>query len=283
MRWRTPRRNRSGVSDIVATIFLTGITIVAGVFLWYFVIPQPVVAPTITYTANAGLTYPVWGDPTDCWPVLPYSYTYYLNNGTRDARYSTYMNAWWDQCEYGDTGVYNQMNVSDIVFTKVSQPVPLQNIEFAFLCHNETPRPMTTFLVRGSLASMSWFPGSSTVLPADAPKLGSCGTFNASNYGGGANGVYYNRLGFFRPLTEGQTQLLPGSSFILYIHTAYSVLEAPSPLEPRSTWNQPDFDDYHGAPSWCFDTPGACTIDLIDTALSTQPVLVSIPVYSMHQ
>lgn len=279
-RWR---RRTSGVSDIIAAILLTGITVVAGVFLWLFVIPTPVNQPTVDYTAVSGVTYPVWGDPTDCFPNLPNSPTYYLGNGTHDPRYSTYMNAWTNDCQNANNGTYNQMNVTEIVFTQISQVVPLVNIQFNFLCHNETPAPMTTFLVRGSLAAMSWFPGSSQSLSLNAPKLGSCGTFNASGFGGGVNGVYYNRLGFFKPLATNENLLLPGSSFVLYIHTYNSVREAPSPLEGQLSWYKNDIDDFHGAPTWCFTTPGACTIDLVDTAISTQPIIASIPVYNIHQ
>ena len=277
------RRRSGGVSEILASVLLVGITLTSGVLLWIFVIPTPVVQPTINYTATGGLTYPAWGDPTDCSPVLPFPSSYYLNNGTSDPRFNTYMNAWWNDCEFGTSGTYNQMNATEIVFTQVSQVVPLQDIQFNFVCSNSTPSRLTTFLVRGSLQDMSWIPGSSSVLPSTAPKLGSCGTFNASGFGGGAFGTYYNRLGFFKPLVNGESQLLAGSAFVLYIHTQNSVLEAPSPLEPHATWGQPDFDDFHGAPTWCFTTPGACTIDLVDTAISTHPLLVSIPVYQLHQ
>lgn len=276
-------RRRSGVSDIIAAVLLTGMTIVAGVLLWLFVVPAPVTNPQINYTALGGLTYPVWGDPTDCFPHLPFPPSYYLNNGTGDPRYTTYMNAWKTQCQNSNNGTYQNMNVTEIVFTSISQPIPLQDIQFNFICHNTTPVQQTTFLVRGSLAAMSWFPGSSTSLSANAPKLGSCATFNASGFGGGANGVYYNRLGFFKPLSSTETQLLAGSSFVLYIHTENSVLEAPSLLEPHSTWFLPDFDDFHGAPTWCFTTPGACTIDLVDTGVSNQPLLASIPLFNAHQ
>ncbi len=190
--------------------------------------------------------------------------------------YSTYMDAWWTQCEDGTTGTYSNMNVTEILVRAVSKTVLLSDVEFTFVCHNNTPAPVTTFLVRGSLQAMSWFPGSSQAIPANAPTLGSCATFNASGYGGGANSVYYNRLGYFQPLTDGATLLQPGDTFVLYDHSEDSVLEAPSPIEPSSTWNQPDFDDYHGAPPWCFSNPGACFIQLVDTGVSPQVVLANI-------
>jgi len=271
------------VSTVIAVVLLLGITIVAGVLLWSFEFAPPSAPPTVYYTASAGITYPVWGDPTDCWPVLPHAPSYYLGNGSGNPRWNVYMNAWWNDCEYGTNGTYNFMNATEIVFTQVSQPIALASIQFNFVCHNTTPAPSTTFLVRGSLQAMSWFPGSSETLPADAPQLWSCGTFNASGYGGGANSVYYNRLGFFKPLTFGASTLQPGDSIVIYVHSMNAVLEAPNPIEPQSTWYVNDFDDYHGAPAWCFTDPNACSIVLVDTAIRNQPVLATIPLISLHQ
>jgi hypothetical protein len=281
VRWR--RARRPAVSTVIAAVLLLGITIVAGVLLWTLVLSPPPAPPKLYYTATSGLTYPVWGDPTDCSPLLPHAPSYYLGNGSGDPRWNTYMNAWWADCEAGTNGTYNSMNVTEIVFTQVSQPVSLASVQFNFICHNATPAPLTTFLVRGSLQAMSWFPGSSQTVPSNAPQLWSCGTFNASGYGGGANSVYYNRLGFFKPLTAGATMLEPGDSIVIYVHSQNAVLEAPSPIEPPSTWFHNDFDDYHGAPAWCFTSPGACTIDLVDTAIKNQPVLASISLLSLHQ
>jgi hypothetical protein len=282
-RLRRPRSSRRASAQNVAAVLLIAITIIVGALLWSFAFRTPVEAPKLYYTANSGVTYPVWGDPTDCWPVLPHAPSYYLGNGSGDPRWNTYMNAWWNDCEYGTNGTYNVMNATEIVFTQVSQPISLSSVQFNFICHNTTPAPMTTFLVRGSLQSMAWYPGSSETLAADAPYLWSCGTFNASGYGGGANSVYYNRLGFFKSLTPNPTMLEPGDSIVIYVNTYNAVLEAPSPIEPKSTWNLNDVDDYHGAPAWCFTTPGACDVVLVDTALSNQPVLATIPLLTLHQ
>jgi flagellin-like protein len=281
MRLRQARRKRA-VSPIIATVFLVGITITAGTLLWMFSVRPASPPPTVWYQAQGGYTYPAWGDPTDCSPVMPYAQSYYLGNGSGDARWSTYMNAWWSQCEYSTVGTYNNMNVSLISITRVSQPVLLSSVKFEFVCYNATPTPIHTILVGGSLQAMSWFPGSSYTLSANAPKLGSCGTFNATTfYHAQANGIYYNRLGFYDPLSASQTLLTPGDAFVLYVHTGNSVREAASPIEPQSTWNQPDTDDYHGAPPWCFANPGACTIYLIDTATSPNVVLATIPVTTL--
>jgi hypothetical protein len=42
----------------------------------------------------------------------------------------------------------------------------------------------------------------------------------------------------------------------------------------------PDSDDYHGAPTWCFITPGSCTIKIVYTGNPSQ-LLATIPVYSI--
>ena len=257
---------------------LVAITLVAGAFLWMLRFPLAPPPPTLWYTAQGGRTMPVWGDPTDCSPRMPYHGSYYLGNGSRDARYSTYMRAWWSQCEGSQTGSYQLMNVSEIVFTQTSRAVPLADVQFTFVCHNLSSGPYRTTLVLGSLKAMSWFPGSSQVISSSAPKLWSCGSFNASGYGGGAFSTYYNRLGYFQPLAPNATLLEPGDMFVLYVHSFDAILEAPSPIEPPSEWGHNDFDDYHGAPAWCFDTPGACDIQLTYTGTQPGTLLADIPV-----
>lgn len=267
-----------GISDVISAILLVALTVTVALLVWMIRITPPGPVPTVWYQAKGGSTFPVWGDPTDCRPNLPYNWQYYLGNGSRDSRWNTYMNAWRSECERSTTGIYNQMNVSQITITQVSQTISLADVQFDFVCYNATPVPITTHLVQGSLQAMSWFPGSPVNLSSSAPLLGKCATFDAAGYGGGANSVYYNRLGFFEPVALGATTLHAGDTFILYLHSTDSVFEAPSPIEPTSKWNLPDTDDYHGAPPWCFTTPGACTIYLSDTAGSVPVVLATIPV-----
>jgi hypothetical protein len=264
------------------------ITIVLLVLVYMIRFPLTPAPPTVSYQAVTGGTRPVWGDPTDCFPtgapgLLPYNPTYYLGNGTGNAtdlaRYNTYMNAWWDDCEYGDTGTYREMTVTLIQIVDVSQPIPLSDVEFQFICTNTTPTYLQTTLVSGPLSAMEWVPGSSQNLSADAPVLGSCATYVAQGAGGGANSVYYNRLGYFDPVNYNRTALSPAQTLIIYVHTPDSVLEAPNPIEPISTWNISDEDDYHGAPPWCFTVVGACEINLLDTQWSPAVLLTSIPLY----
>ena len=240
--------------------------------------------PTITYDSINDAKFPVWGDPTDCYPNLPHNWEYYLGNGTGNRTdqnlYNTYMNAWWDDCEYGDNGTYNLMDAARIVITGVSQPIPLSQITFQFVCTNTTPTYQQTYLVQGILGDMEWVPGGSQNLSANAPYLGVCASYDPSA-NNGANSVYYNRLGFFDPLNTNVQVLTPGMSIVIYIHTPNSIYEAPNPLEPQSAWNVADADDYHGAPLWCFTVPGSCTVQLIDDDWNYPAIILSAPVYML--
>ena len=277
-----------GVSDVIGAVLLVAITIVLVIVIYMIRFPLAPSPPTVSYQAVTAGTKPVWGDPTDCRPnsdTLPFNWQYYLANGTGNstdkARYNLYMNWWWAECENGTNGTYNAMNVSLIQISHVSAPIPLADVQFKFICTNTTPTYVSTTLVDGPLGAMEWVPGSSESLNASAPTLGKCATYTASGAGGGANSVYYNRLGYFDPVNYGLNDLSPAQTLVIYVHTPDSVFEAPNPLYPSSKWNQPDSDDYHGAPPWCFTVPGACTIELLDTQWSPAVVLVQIPLYTV--
>jgi hypothetical protein len=282
-RWRRRRGGRRAVAQVIGVILLVAITVVTMTVIYMIRYPLPSAPPTIGYAAVNNVKFPVWGDPTDCYPRLPYDWEYYLGNGTGNQtdqnRYNTYMDAWDTQCENDNDGQYNLMNATQIFITSVSQPILLSAIQFRFVCQNETPTPKTTVLVQGMLDKMEWVPGSNVTLPSSAPELGTCGTYDPR--GSGANSVYYNRLGFFDPLDTKTPELTAGMSIILYVHTADSVLEAPSPIEPSSSWGQPDADDYHGAPVWCFTDPGSCTLQLVDTSWTTSVVVLSVPLFML--
>lgn len=266
-------------------VLLVTITVLLMVVIYRIKFPTPNPPPTITTTSVNDARYPVYGDPTDCYPNLPHNWEYYVSNGTGNTtdtdRYNTYMNAWWADCENGTNGTYNLMAAARIVITGVSQPIPLSGLEFQFVCVNTTPTYQMTYLVQGLLADMEWEPGAANNenFSSSAPHLGTCATYNPQ--GSGANSVYYNRLGFFDPLNPNIDVLTPGMTIVIYIHTPDSVYEAPNPLEPTSAWGQPDADDYHGAPLWCFTVPGSCTIRLVDTDWSYPAIVLSEPVYML--
>ena len=192
---------------------------------------------------------------------------------------------WGDGTDTPTTGGYSLMNTTQIIVAAVSPlNIPLSSIEFTFLCDNESVGGNETVLVQGTLADMSWFPGLSSTPPANAPKLGWCASFHAGGYGGGAFGTYYNRLGIFIPISDTNSTLQAGDTFLLYIHNGgYPLDYAGGDGDCASgTGHVPclDGDDYHGAPPWCFTNPGACTITLTYTG-SPVTQLATIPVYSL--
>lgn len=256
------------------------ITVVLMLLVYMIRFPLTPAPPNVTYQVNTGASRPVWGDPTDCYPNLPNPPSYYLGPHKSYSLYNTYMYAWWVDCEFGNTGTYNSMNVSEIQITGVSASIPLADIEFQFVCTNTTPRYIQTDFVQGPLDAMEWVPGSSQSLSPQAPVLKSCATYDPNQvYRGAANSIYYNRLGYFDPVDSQSNYLSPKQTIVIYVHTPNSVLEAPNPIEPVRAWNVSDGDDYHGAPPWCFTVPGACTVNLLDTQWNPAVILVSVPLY----
>jgi flagellin-like protein len=334
--WR--RRRRSGIAEIIGVVLLVALTLVAGTILWLFHFNLPQTGPTVGFTIRSGGSNPVWGDPTDCQPTGNWSYP------LSPAESTTWSNLWFAQCypydSHGDpqipTGVFSPMNTSQVIIAShTPQNIPLDLINFEFVCFNSTSTGGTTVLVSGTLASMTWFPGSSIAPAPNAPTLGYCGSFDAGGFGGGAFGTLYNRLGLFVPLSPNATDLENGDTFLLYIHNGgwpvdfecvdglygacydywavYGVGQgqifppgvtlpthndtcghhgtSPCDAEPCAVgnmWNcytdwlnsSFDYDDYHGAPPWCFTTPGACTIFLTYNGTPTT-LLAEIPVYLM--
>ncbi|MCI4324214.1 MAG: hypothetical protein L3K03_09460, partial [Thermoplasmata archaeon] len=199
-------RARRAVAPVIATIMILGITMAASATLWELRFTLPSEQFSITYVARAGLKIPTWGDHTDC---LAQDYPQSPESGWSAAENT----AWREQCwgtgpngtGYPQIGNFSYMNASEIVFTSVSPTnIPLANIDFDFLCVNQTANgTLTTSLANGSLAAMTWIPGltDSNETPApNAPLLGVCGTFIA--HGKGASSTLYNRMGFFVPITS---------------------------------------------------------------------------------
>ena len=270
---RRRRRGSRGIQNIIAALMLVAITILSGISLWTLQFRFPSPGMYINYIARAGLKVPAWGDPTDC---VPYGYPVSPGNSWNAQERS----AWNYYCYSHQIGNFSPMNATEIVVTStVPSSIALNLVTITFLCHNRSNGPATTVLVTGTLASMTWYPGSSTMPAPNAPHLGYCGSFDANDYGGGAFGTLYNRLGIFVPIRVGATVLEPGDTFILYVHTRDSVYD-PAPPGYNHLRPGPDTDDYHGAPTWCFTTPGACEIKLTYSG-SPNALLADIPVYSI--
>lgn len=312
-RWRRARRR--GISEIIGAVLLVALTIIAGVILWTFKINTPPSPPVITFVIRSGGSNPVWGDPTDCQP-WGYNLSFYhigLSTSALDKWVGSYTdtgkdNTWYGQCGDGVDGDidgnYSALNTSEFIITSHSpSDISLDDIELTFVCNNASSLGGQTVLVNGSLASMTWFPGVSKEPAAGAPYLGYCGNFKAGS-STAANGVYYNRLGIFVPLTQGSTTLENGDTFVLYIHNggypldfmcvanaAGIVFDGQNPPNwdgcpaldaqgnPESIPTL-DYDDYHGAPPWCFLSVNACTIYLTYTGTPAS-LLATIPVYSL--
>lgn len=313
-RFRPHRRpNRRAVSEIIATILLLAILIVAGAILWTFRVYTPPVAPSVSMIYRSGGSNPVWGDPTDCQPLGTWTYP------LAPSQYTAWGDAWWNQCEffsedeYPTPGNFTSMNTSEIIFHQISaNDISLADVNFTFLCNGAyAPSPYTedktTVLLTGTLADMTWFPGVEGEAPSNAPLLGNCGGFDMGAEAGAAYGNLFTRLTIFIPLTNTSSYLENGDYMILYIHNGgypldYACVEgsATSPQPPSQPWagdasvcppapghpngivNGPilDIDDYHGAPPWCFESILACTIDITYTG-SPATLLASIPVYDL--
>ncbi|HXQ49442.1 MAG TPA: type IV pilin N-terminal domain-containing protein [Thermoplasmata archaeon] len=289
---RRPRRDRGGIAPIIGVVLLVGLTIVAGVILWSFRINPPPAPPTVSFSIRSGSSNPTWGDPTDCQPQGHWTYP------LASSQYTTWANGWYNQCYVGTTGNFSLLNTSLwIVSSSSPASIPLSEIQLTFVCNNASSSGGTTVMLTGSLASMVWFPGVSTQPAPNAPHLGYCGNFDAGNWSGvagltPANGSLYNRLGMFVPLTPGVNVLDSGDMFILYLHNGgypLTYLCVAAAVGLYAPWDCPsgdaavpqlDYDDYHGAPPWCFVSENACTIDLTYTG-TPQTILAQIPVMSL--
>jgi len=304
-RWRTsPRR---GVSNVIAVILMLGITVAAGAILWGFSLNLHTVTPTITVTIRAGTSNPVWGDPTDCLPWFPAWLNYntqvttnsantvadYLLTGTTySVNPKTTWGTWWfhglsnvsggtrgstlsgQECSsLTPPGDFSPMNTTQFIISSHSpNSINLANLGMVFICNG-------TVFLNGTLASMTWYPGSSTGPAPNAPHLGKCGTFIPS----GSYSTLYNRFGIFVPLDQNTAVLQDGDTFVMYVHTV-------SPFDPDTSGGNgncgpgPDCDDYHGAPPWCFTAPvtlnTGCTLDFY-YAGTPDSLLFSIPLYNI--
>lgn len=299
-----------GVNTIIGVVLLVAITVVAGAFLWSFRLNPPTASPQIAFTIRSGTSDPVWGDPTDCLPwfsawlhynveiahSLPNTTATYYSPGGHIYQINAQSpwGMWWfgtlpnqssvlngesgqdlytSECEGSPpTGDFSSMNSTQFIVTShTPSSISLDQVEMLFICNG-------TFFLQGTLSSMTWYPGSSTQPAPDAPHLGSCGTFVPS----GSFSTLYNRFGIFVPITGSSSVIADGDTFIMYVHTS-------SPFDPSTTSNHgssgncgpgPDCDDFHGAPAWCFTTPGACTLYFYYTG-SPSSLLFSVSLYSL--
>lgn len=245
--WRRPRR---GVAPIIGTILMLALTIVIFSILFSFRFYTPASPPNLTLVIKSGGSNPVWGDGTDV-----------------------------------EDGQYSLMNTTAIIIASVSPTnVLLSQVQFTFICNNESSGGNETTLVQGTLQDMTWFPGETSEAPSDAPQLGWCASFHAGGFGGGAFGTAYNRLGIFVPISANDSTLQAGDTFLLYIHNGGYPLDyedrAADCAGGVATKPCLDGDDYHGAPPWCFTSQDSCKI-LLSYLGNPTTLLASIPVYTL--
>jgi flagellin-like protein len=260
-------RSRAGVNNVIAAIILIAITVVAGTALWSVRFELPTQNYYVSYYATAGLKIPTWGDHTDCTP-----YGYAQSNVRYWQWTAAEKAAWTNFCQNHEVGNFSLMNASAITIDSVSPAtMSLSRIDFTFICINRTPVFNESYLVHGSLGSMTWYPGQTGGPAPNAPHLRWCASFDASGHG--AFATLYNRLGIFTPISANSQVLQAGDTIILYVHTPRSVFDVDQA-------NGQDIDDYHGAPPWCFTVPNACEIQLTYNGTSQQ-ILATIPIYSI--
>lgn len=244
---RVHRRNRRGVSNLLAVMLLVAITVILAGILYAFKPPVPEATSSLYYSTQAGLTLPTFGDSTDCVNI---------NNPS----------------------TCSQLQAVQIVFTTQSPgTMPVGALEFYFLCNG-------TVYLQSTLPHMLYIPTTShsanQMCFSGENCLGKCGNYDPSQVFGRL--IPFNRLGFFWQLTPNATYLQDGDSIILYIHSAV----APHDCSSSGCSPDPDTDDYHGIPAWCFASPSgapatsSCSIEIVYTGSPATTVL-TIPVSAL--
>jgi flagellin-like protein len=177
-----------------------------------------------------------------------------------------------DCANIDDPSTCAQQPAVDIIFTTQSPgTMPVADIDFIFICNG-------TVYFQSTLPNMLYIPTTNHAANFNCVEPGgnclqNCGTYNPSEVFG--YDIPFSRLGFFWQLSPNATYLQDGDSIVMYIHSTTA------PHDVGST--NPDTDDYHGIPAWCFATPGTanppnlCKIELVYTG-SPAAVLVTIPV-----
>lgn len=160
--------------------------------------------------------------------------------------------AWGDLSDCQDVnGVQTcqTLPVIDVIFVN-PPPVLLTNLEMVFFCNGSV-------YLAATLAQIEWIPGNASS-PTSGPTLGTCAAFTPPR-------AYWNRFAFFDQITPGVTVMQPGDILVFYAHTFTTFKD----------------DDFHGAPLWCYSTPGACYLDIFYTG--TPPSLaVEISLFGLY-
>jgi flagellin-like protein len=177
-----------------------------------------------------------------------------------------------DCANVNDPSTCAQQPAVDIIFTTQSPGImPVADIEFIFICNG-------TVYFESTLPDMLYIPTTNHASNFNCVEPGGnclqkCGSYDPAAVFG--YDIPFSRLGFFWQLDPNATYLQDGDSVVMYIHSTTA------PHDVGST--NPDTDDYHGIPAWCFAAPGTlnppnlCKIELVYLG-QPQSVLVTIPV-----
>jgi hypothetical protein len=176
-----PRRRRTrGVSNIIAVILISGMTIAAGVILWAFRFNLPSQPVSIEYDAEGDQSEPAWSDPTDCSNTTIYA-----------------------SCDF--------LPAIFIIFTEHSpQNIPLSALQLTFLCNK-------TVLLQASFKALEVIPGTGQNPGTGAPKIANCGSWSWGS-GQGYTGSYFNRLLYFQQVKPNLPVLSNGDVFVVFVH-----------------------------------------------------------------
>ncbi|MGD0257817.1 MAG: archaellin/type IV pilin N-terminal domain-containing protein [Thermoplasmata archaeon] len=264
---RFPRRRRPhrGVANIIATILLVAITIVAGVFLWTFKFNTPAPAPIISFSIRSGSSNPVWGDPTDCLPWFPawlgyntavststtnITDDYYENGGNyaiagtftagpvvaeNGKHYGNNFTAWWNGGLANVTGGVKGSTVHD---TECNGTPPtgdfsqMNSTQFIIAAHSPSVIPLSDIELIFECNNTVFVNGTlDTMTWFPGSSSGPAPDAPHLNKCGsfvpsGSYSTLYNRFGIFVPINQNATSYLEdGDTFIMYVHTS-------SPFDP---------------------------------------------------
>jgi flagellin-like protein len=283
------RRRSRGVSNIIATILLVAITIVAGVLLWTFKINTPSASPTVSFSIRSGTSNPVWGDPTDCLPWFPawLNYNtqasssttnttadYYVNGGhysvqgqiaggpvvaVNGKHYGNNFTAFWNG---GLANVSGGVTGNNLHNTECNGSPPtgdfssMNSTQFIVAAHTPTDIPLNQVELVFICNSTVFVNGTLDTMTW-FPGSSSGPSPNAPHLGkcgtfipSGSYSTLYNRFGIFVPIDSSRTTLLEdGDTFIMYVHTS-------SPFDPDVAGGNQGVHDCGPAPD-CDDFHGA--------------------------
>ncbi|HKS59286.1 MAG TPA: archaellin/type IV pilin N-terminal domain-containing protein [Thermoplasmata archaeon] len=270
-RLRSPRRRR-GVSNIIATVMLVGLTVVAGSFLWGFRPSLPPTPSSISYQAEQGRTALAYGDGSDAVCV---------SGGSQPCL----------------------MPVIEIIITDHSPSfILLTSLFIQFQCNG------TSYLFT-SVASIEVDMSTGTVVSKTPPTLGQCGTWNPQGKSGvafdrllffaqvipgatslGAGDILMLFTHQFEPpfcrtlpcwLTAAQFGVVGTQN------KAYAQCPEPGYANGGAKLANGTYeliacdDDFHGAPYFCYTTVNACFINFVYVGTGVESTVRSIPLYGL--